>query len=150
MLKRVWNMYRALLAPPTGKMGMQQARRSPFVFCNQFYTLTLSHDCFLPPALIQSLARMLLSSLCHSLAFFLLPRHTRLLTFFLLLSFLTGLPRPYLPYSLNRVLPSLANPVTLACFLPASLPHSLVCYYPPYLAHSLTRSFACFLPPPVS
>ena len=29
---RVWNMSPALLVSPTGKMGTQQARRSPFVF----------------------------------------------------------------------------------------------------------------------
>ena len=68
--KRVWNMCRALLAPRN--MGTQQARRSPFVFCQQFYThtLTLSHDCFFP---LNSFNRSLACFFLHSITRFFLP-----------------------------------------------------------------------------
>ena len=126
-------MCRALLASATCEMITQQARRSSCVFCHLFYTRTLSHDCLLPHALIQSLARMLLP-LCHSLAFFLLLRLTRSLVCFLPSSF-----PPYLPYSVTR---------SFVCFLPHSFPliaRLILTFYTPSLPHSLTYTIAFLL-----
>ena len=102
-----------------------------FVFHHLFYTytLTLSHDCLLPHALIQSFARMLLA-LVHSLAFFLLPRLIRSLTCFLS----SSLP-PFLPHSLTR---------SFACFLPRSFPliaRLILTFHSHSLTHLLTHTF---------
>ena len=77
-------------------------------FCFAIYfTLILSRSRTIvsPHALIQSLARMFLLSLCHSLAFFLLPRFTQSLTCFLSFSLPDSLASP-IPHLLARSLAS--------------------------------------------
>ena len=112
-----------------------------FVFYHLFYThtLTLSHDCLLPHALIQSFARMLLA-LVHSLA--LLPTSPTHSIAYLLSVFFP----PSLPPSFTNSLVCLLSPSflpfnsSLDFKLPLSLTHTFLLLYFLTKFHSLTLS----------
>ena len=123
-------MCQALLASATGKNS--QATGMALAICVLSCILnSYSHSPRMTASFLAHSFNRLLACflLCHSIAYFLLPRVTRSLTCFLPFS----LPS-YLPYSLTR---------SFACVLPHSVPliaRLILIFHSSFLTHSLTHS----------